>query len=82
MARNRCVRVDRSALVFRLWGGTEGWGVVLSTASLLLSIMPYNASQFPGINFLNAYDVYQLTRATTQFDKQIIVQHVCADESR
>ena len=57
-------------------------GVVLFTASLLLSIMPYNVSRFLGINFMNAYDVYQLTRATTQFDKQIIVQHVCRDESR
>ena len=35
-----------------------------------------------GINFMNAYAVYQLTRATTQFDKQIIVQHVCTDASR
>ena len=82
MACNRCVRVDRSALAFRLWGGTEGWGVLLSTASLLLSVMPCNVSRFLGINFMNAYDVYQLTRATTQSDKQIIVQHVCTDESR
>ena len=36
-----------------------GWGVVLSTASLLLSIMPYNVSRFLGINFTDAYDVYQ-----------------------
>ena len=54
MACNRCVRVDRSALAFG-----RGWGVVLSTASLLLSIMPYNVSRFLGINFMDAYDVYQ-----------------------
>ena len=51
---NRCVRIDRSALAFGL-----RWGVVLSTASLLLSIMPYNVSRFLGINLMNAYDVYQ-----------------------
>ena len=55
MACNLCVRVDRSALAF----GLGGWGVVLSTASLLLSIMPYNVSRFLGINFMEAYDVYQ-----------------------
>ena len=36
-----------------------GWGVVLSMVSLLLSIMPYNVSRFLGINFMDAYDVYQ-----------------------
>ena len=36
-----------------------GWGVVLSMASLLLSIMPYSVSRFLGINFKDAYDVYQ-----------------------
>ena len=55
MACNWCVRVDRSALAF----GLGGWGIVLSTASLLLSIMPYNVSRFLGINFMDAYDVYQ-----------------------
>ena len=55
MACIRCVRVDKSALAFGL--GVER--VVLSTASLLLSIMPYNVSRFLGINFMDAYDVYQ-----------------------
>ena len=53
-ACNRCVRVDWSALALGL-----GWGVVLSTALLLLSIMPYNVSRFLGINSMDAYDVYQ-----------------------
>ena len=50
MTCNRCVHVDRSALAFGLGGGR----VVLSTASLLLSFMPYNVSRFLGINFMDA----------------------------
>ena len=51
------VRPCRSVcLGFWAWG----WGVVLSTASLLLSVMPYNVSRFLGISFMDAYDVYQL----------------------
>ena len=52
MACNQCVCVDWSALAF-------GLGVVLSMASLLLSIMPYSVSRFLGINFMDAYDIYQ-----------------------
>ena len=57
MACNRCVRVDRSALAFGLWMGRSTLPGV--TASLLLSIMPYDVSRFLGINFMDAYDVYQ-----------------------
>ena len=57
MACNRCVRVDRSALAFGLWKGCSTLHGV--TASLLLSIMPYDVSRFLGINFMDAYDVYQ-----------------------
>ena len=51
MACNRCVRLA--------WLLGLGWGIVLSTASLLLSIMSYNVSRFLGINFMDAYDGYQ-----------------------
>ena len=55
MACNRCVHVGRSALAF-------GRGVGRSTLhgiALLLSVMLYNVSRFLGINFMDAYDVYQ-----------------------
>ena len=55
MACNQCAHVGRSCLGFWVWG----WGVVLSTASLPLSNMPYNVSRFLGIIFMDAYDVYQ-----------------------
>ena len=53
------VRPCRSVcLGFGAWGegGAGGGG---AGASLLLSIMPYNVSRFLGINFRDAYDVYQ-----------------------
>ena len=54
MACNRCV-----LSIGLPWLLGLGWGVVLSTASLLLSIITYNVSRFLGINFMDAYDVYQ-----------------------
>ena len=51
------VRPCRSVcLGFWVWR----WGVLLSTALLLLSNMSYNVSQFLGIIFMDIYDVYQL----------------------
>ena len=41
-----------------LWLLGFGWSLVLSTASLPLSIMSYNVSRFLGNNFMDAYDVY------------------------
>ena len=55
MARNRCIRVDRSALAFRLGVGRSTLHGVVTA----IIIMPYNVSRFLGINFIDGCDVYQ-----------------------
>ena len=54
MACNRCVRVDRSALAF-------GLGVGPSTLHGVVTAINYaiQCISFLGINFMDAYDVYQ-----------------------
>ena len=54
MACNRCVRVDRSALAFGLWVGRSTLNDVVIAISYAI-----NVSRFLGINFMDAYDVYQ-----------------------